>query len=428
MKRWMGMPMSAVLALTACVTINVYFPAAEAKEAAKQFVEKVIGDEAQPAQPTPEQPKPEQPKPDGGMAALMQFDPLMLVGISPAYAQGAPDITIKTPAIQAIQSRMESRFDASLRAGFDSGALGFTQDGLVVVRDASKVELKDRVAVNQAVADDNRDRKAVYREVAVANGHAEWNPRSAASSPSSGSPAPAAVGGTRMVGRLETEVGAQAPPGNGPPAAARPRAVSSGPTSAATTSPAARKPVHWQRRRVANHVGGFNCCASATITGFPSTCVSVARIDQTPFQIQITSLTHDGRGVGRRAEGQADAGKTVFVSGALPGEIVMAQQTGRQRSFDEARAVEVLQASADRVVPRCAHFGTCGGCALQHLDEAQQIHAKQRVLLENFERIGHVTPETRAAAVDRRGMGLPAQGPLLGAPRGKEGQDPGRIP
>ena len=55
MKRWMGMPTcAAVLALTACVTINVYFPAAEAKEAAKQFVEKVIGDEAQPAQPAPE--------------------------------------------------------------------------------------------------------------------------------------------------------------------------------------------------------------------------------------------------------------------------------------------------------------------------------------------------------------------------------------
>jgi uncharacterized protein YdbL (DUF1318 family) len=172
MKRWMGMPMAAVLALTACVTINVYFPAAEAKEAAKQFVEKVIGDDTQTTQPA--QPAPEQPKPDGGMAVLGHFDPLMLIGISPAYAQGAPDITIKTPAIQAIQSRMESRFDTSLRPAFDSGALGFTRDGLVVVRDASKLQLKDRVAVNQAVADDNRDRKAVYREVAVANGHAEW--------------------------------------------------------------------------------------------------------------------------------------------------------------------------------------------------------------------------------------------------------------
>ena len=164
MRRWMGMPVAAALLLTACVTINVYFPAAEAKEAAKEFVEKVIGDEAQQAQP-------EKPK-GGGMA--LRFDPLMLLGIGPAYAQGAPDITIKTPAIQAIQSRMESRFDASLRAGFDSGALGFTRDGLVVVRDAAKLQLKDRVAVNQAVADDNRDRKAVYHEVAVANGHPEW--------------------------------------------------------------------------------------------------------------------------------------------------------------------------------------------------------------------------------------------------------------
>jgi 23S rRNA (uracil1939-C5)-methyltransferase len=120
----------------------------------------------------------------------------------------------------------------------------------------------------------------------------------------------------------------------------------------------------------------------------------VARIDQTPFQIEILNLTHDGRGVGRRAAGQANPGKTVFVSGALPGEIVMAQQTGRQRSFDEAKTVQVLQPASDRVAPRCLHFGTCGGCALQHMDEAQQIHAKQRVLLENLERIGHVTPET----------------------------------
>ena len=158
----------AMLALAACVTINVYFPAAEAKAAAKEFVEKVI-DEAQPA--TPEQ------KPNdggGGMAMRFDFDPLALIGIGEARAQAAPDITIKTPAIQAIQARMEARFNSTLRAGFDSGALGFTSDGLITVRDASRLELKDRVAMNTAVADDNRDRKAVYREVAVANGHPEW--------------------------------------------------------------------------------------------------------------------------------------------------------------------------------------------------------------------------------------------------------------
>ncbi len=173
----MGMPIAAVL-LTACVTINVYFPAAEAKEAAKQFVEKVIGDEVQQVVPHPDE-----GNGGGGMADIRSpdsaapqfvFDPLLLLGISPAYAQDKPDITIKTPAIQAIQARMESRFNASLRAGFDSGALGFGNDGLVVVRDAGKLGLKDRVAIHQAVADDNRDRKAVYREVAVANAHPQW--------------------------------------------------------------------------------------------------------------------------------------------------------------------------------------------------------------------------------------------------------------
>ena len=175
MKQWLGMPVVGALLLSACVTINVYFPAAEAKEAAKEFVENVIND-------ADKVNIKESPAPGGGMAMIGEriradlsgFDPWMLVGIGSAQAQSAPDITIKTPAIQAIQSRMESRFNSTLRAGFDSGALGFTDDGLVTVRDAGKLELKDRVAMNAAVADDNRDRKAVYREVAVANGHPEW--------------------------------------------------------------------------------------------------------------------------------------------------------------------------------------------------------------------------------------------------------------
>ncbi|WP_328797007.1 23S rRNA (uracil(1939)-C(5))-methyltransferase RlmD [Luteimonas deserti] len=111
------------------------------------------------------------------------------------------------------------------------------------------------------------------------------------------------------------------------------------------------------------------------------------RLDQTPFQVDVVDSTHDGRGVARLADGKA-----VFVAGALPGEQVLAQRTARSRSFDEAVALEVLRASEHRVAPRCAHFGICGGCALQHLDSGQQILSKQRVLRENFERIGHVTP------------------------------------
>ena len=114
----------------------------------------------------------------------------------------------------------------------------------------------------------------------------------------------------------------------------------------------------------------------------------VARLDQTPFPLDILDLSHDGRGVARR-----EGGKTVFVTGALPGERVVVRQTARSRSFDEAVTLEVERASPDRVEPRCPHFGVCSGCVLQHLDESKQIVAKQRVLLDNFTRIGHVTPD-----------------------------------
>jgi uncharacterized protein YdbL (DUF1318 family) len=153
-----------MLALGACVTINVYFPAAEAQEAAEEFVEKVLGEDAA-GGTEPENPQAMQ-------APRRGFDVLSLF-IGTAHAQTA-DITIRTPAIQAIQARMETRFQTSLEAHFDSGALGFGKDGMIVLRDATKVGLKDRVAVNQLVAEDNRDRDAVYREIAVANGHPEW--------------------------------------------------------------------------------------------------------------------------------------------------------------------------------------------------------------------------------------------------------------
>lgn len=174
MRRWMGIPVAAVM-VTACVTINVYFPAAEAREAAKEFVDKVIGDEVPTAPPADDK--------SGGPSAMLhpvswrqlasRVDVYALVGIGSAHAQ-SPDISIKTPAIQAIQSRMATRFNSTLRAGFDAGALGFASDGTIVVRDASKLALKDRAQIQQAVAEDNRDRNAVYREVAVANGHPEW--------------------------------------------------------------------------------------------------------------------------------------------------------------------------------------------------------------------------------------------------------------
>jgi len=103
-------------------------------------------------------------------------------------------------------------------------------------------------------------------------------------------------------------------------------------------------------------------------------------------EVEITDLSHDGRGVARID------GKTVFVTGALPGERATVLVTARHRSFDEAKVETLLTRSAERVEPRCVHFGVCGGCALQHLSAEAQIAAKQRVLAENFERIGKVEP------------------------------------
>jgi len=102
---------------------------------------------------------------------------------------------------------------------------------------------------------------------------------------------------------------------------------------------------------------------------------------------EIESLDHEGRGVARIG------GKTVFVDGALPGELVRMQRIRRRRRHDEAVTVEVLRPALERVTPRCPHFGTCGGCALQHLDHAAQLAAKGRIVAEELSRIGGVLPE-----------------------------------
>jgi 23S rRNA (uracil1939-C5)-methyltransferase len=103
-------------------------------------------------------------------------------------------------------------------------------------------------------------------------------------------------------------------------------------------------------------------------------------------EADIVDLAHDGRGVARVA------GKAVFIEGALPEERVRFRVLKRRRQLDEAGLVDVLVASPDRAVPRCAHFGICGGCSLQHLAPAAQLAAKQKQLLENLQRIGNVQP------------------------------------
>lgn len=105
-------------------------------------------------------------------------------------------------------------------------------------------------------------------------------------------------------------------------------------------------------------------------------------------QLEITSLSHDGRGIGRDKNG-----KTVFIDGALPGEQVTYALKQKKRRFNVGSVIDVLQSSANRVTPKCDHFLTCGGCAQQHIEHMMQLDAKQNSLLEQLQHFGNVTPQ-----------------------------------
>src|SRR5210317_1760408 len=97
-----------------------------------------------------------------------------------------------------------------------------------------------------------------------------------------------------------------------------------------------------------------------------------------PETAQIESATHDGRGIA------AVSGKKVFVAGALPGETVEFMRRKSRRKFDEAELLDVKTASDDRIEPKCAAFGRCGGCSLQHVSEEYQREIKSQTLQDNL--------------------------------------------
>ena len=165
MTRWITAGIATFcLALAACVTINVYFPAAAAEKAADRIIEDIWG----PGQ---------QPKPAGneqsslGHAAGDVLVAALDFVIPAAHAQA--DIDISSPAIRALTASMKGRA-GQLEPFFSSGAIGLTSDGLVEVRDTNAVPLADRNKLRKLVADDNADRDSLYREIASANGHPEW--------------------------------------------------------------------------------------------------------------------------------------------------------------------------------------------------------------------------------------------------------------
>jgi len=86
-------------------------------------------------------------------------------------------------------------------------------------------------------------------------------------------------------------------------------------------------------------------------------------------------------------------GKAVFVPLALPGEMVKARVTEQKRGYATAEVEEIVTPAAERVVPLCPHFGTCGGCQYQHTGYATQIALKQSILRETLERGGVHAPD-----------------------------------
>ncbi|MDR1889919.1 MAG: YdbL family protein [Zoogloeaceae bacterium] len=90
-----------------------------------------------------------------------------------AVAQEAPDFRINTPAVTEIRASLKARF-AQIKPLLEAGTLGVTQAGKLVVRDPASVPLSERQAVAALIAGNSNDQAALYREIARANGHPEW--------------------------------------------------------------------------------------------------------------------------------------------------------------------------------------------------------------------------------------------------------------
>lgn len=159
---------TAMVALVGCVTINVYFPEAAAQKAADRFIGTVIDQGAAPADSGKPASAPQNQPPVQPSAMLLDLL------VPAAYAADTPDIRVQTPATEAIRGRMQARFNGTLKGLLDAGALGFTRDGLVAVHDAGKIPLSQRAQATAAVSSENADRNALYREIAKANAHPEW--------------------------------------------------------------------------------------------------------------------------------------------------------------------------------------------------------------------------------------------------------------
>jgi len=157
--------------VTGCITVNVYFPAAAAEQAADRIIKEVYGDKLENMPPaTPAQPDDQssyETLPEQGVASrLLEF-------LVPAAQAQEANMDISTPAINKFKASMTQRH-TQLQPFYDNGAIGMDGKGLITLRDPKAISIKERNSVNQLVAAENQDRNALYAEIASANGHPEW--------------------------------------------------------------------------------------------------------------------------------------------------------------------------------------------------------------------------------------------------------------
>ena len=151
------------LAFVACVTVNLYFPAAAVQKAADQIVEDVRKAPEPAPKSTPDQ-TPQQKQDKGSFLDRFRF---LRLGPTEAYA-AAVDLNVSTPAIRSLKASMSSRYP-QLQPMYGKGAIGETNTGYVAVRDTGALSLKDRADVNRLVDQENADRRALYTEIIKAN-------------------------------------------------------------------------------------------------------------------------------------------------------------------------------------------------------------------------------------------------------------------
>lgn len=120
----------------------------------------------------------------------------------------------------------------------------------------------------------------------------------------------------------------------------------------------------------------------------PKTKNSVKKKTTYPETLRVEGFSHEGRGIAKHE------GKTLFISGALPGEEVKFTVEKTHRRFDEASCTEIIEASEHRTSPACQYFDQCGGCDLQHLQHQQQIETKQSWVLDQLQRLGGFQPNS----------------------------------